>query len=711
MEKRPLLSIGIIFKNEIRCLERCLKSLQPLREAIPCQVVMADTGSTDGSRAVAERYADIVFDFPWIDDFAAARNAVLDRSSGKWFLTIDSDEWMDGDVSELTDFLQSRSGEKNFAGAVVVRNYTTYDFNGPYMDFFAGRLVSMEVHPRYVGAVHERWNWPGCSGRHIILRRTVLHHDGYVEFNRDGAAGREKERRNMALLREKAKREPENLAIFLQMVESGKHEPDFLEILRQAVELVEKRKPLWQVMGPPILRYAVAIGRIEKLPEVGEWIQKAEEWFPDSAFTRIDVAFVAFAYFLEQDEFEEAARRGEIYLKSLAEDRAGTLDPQARLRSVLQMDSALQEQALKISLADVYRNLERLEEARGLLAGLDFSVLDPATTEKLAQALMNLRMLTNADTEDLVTAAWEGISAPAPDEETARQRRKHFCEFVLPAFHAATRETEEERPDALRHTYTLLLPLRGKCEPGTAAAMLETEDAARLESLLTTVEDWTALPPEALDHALRRSVRFPLPEKPLNVETMDLLAARLAGEPEALFRLARTVEWDVPQMLCWARALLLAAVRAFDWKEDTFDKEGGLALARRFAAVEKAFLSLCYTSEALTEEGLFLLPLLHRFGWYCAQAFDALEAGDAAMYARYLREGLASCPEMKPMAEFLAKHTPELQPPPPSPELLALAEQVRTMLAAYDPNDPAVAAIKASPVYRRVAYLIEGGGV
>lgn len=78
------------------------------------------------------------------------------------------------------------------------------------------------------------------------------------------------------------------------------------------------------------------------------------------------------------------------------------------------------------------------------------------------------------------------------------------------------------------------------------------------------------------------------------------------------------------------------------------------------------------------------------------------------MYARYLREGLASCPEMKPMAEFLAKHTPELQPPPPSPELLALAEQVRSILAMYRADDPAVEALKASPAYRKVAHLIEG---
>ena len=85
--KKPVYSIGIIFKNEIRCLERCMKSLQPLREAVPCELVMADTGSTDGSREVAEKYADILFDFPWIDDFAAARNAVMDRCSGRWYLS------------------------------------------------------------------------------------------------------------------------------------------------------------------------------------------------------------------------------------------------------------------------------------------------------------------------------------------------------------------------------------------------------------------------------------------------------------------------------------------------------------------------------------------------------------------------------------------------------------------------------------------------
>ena len=105
----PFFSIGMIFKDEIRCLERCLKSLQPLRDAVPCELVMADTGSSDGSREIATKYADILFDFPWVDDFSAARNAVMDRCSGQWYFTIDADEWLTDDIAELIAFSKEKT--------------------------------------------------------------------------------------------------------------------------------------------------------------------------------------------------------------------------------------------------------------------------------------------------------------------------------------------------------------------------------------------------------------------------------------------------------------------------------------------------------------------------------------------------------------------------------------------------------------------------
>ena len=133
-----------------------------------------------------------------------------------------------------------------------------------------------------------------------------------------------------------------------------------------------------------------------------------------------------------------------------------------------------------------------------------------------------------------------------------------------------------------------------------------------------------------------------------------------------------------------------------------------MELCRAFARVEGAVLPRYYSEALLCEENLDVLPPLHRFGWYIAQAFQALDTDDHQGYVRLLRAGLTSCPSMKPMAEFLLNQLERAQWLQAPPELMALAEQVRTLLAAYDPGDPAVAALRASPAYQKVAYLIEG---
>ena len=122
---QPILTIGMIFKDDIRSLGRCLAALEPLRRAVPCELVMADTGSSDGSRELASRRADILFDFPWVDDFAAARNAVMDRASGTWFLSLDADEYLDGDIRELVRLVGGKDELSRRAtfGKLIIRNY------------------------------------------------------------------------------------------------------------------------------------------------------------------------------------------------------------------------------------------------------------------------------------------------------------------------------------------------------------------------------------------------------------------------------------------------------------------------------------------------------------------------------------------------------------------------------------------------------------
>ena len=81
-------SLCMIVKNEEDVLERCLKSVAGLVD----EIIIVDTGSTDRTREIATHFTNQIFDFPWQDDFSAARNAVMDRCTGKWYLTVDADE-------------------------------------------------------------------------------------------------------------------------------------------------------------------------------------------------------------------------------------------------------------------------------------------------------------------------------------------------------------------------------------------------------------------------------------------------------------------------------------------------------------------------------------------------------------------------------------------------------------------------------------------
>lgn len=703
MEKKPLLSIGMIFKNEIRCLERCMKSLQPLREAIPCELVMADTGSTDGSREIAERYADILIDFPWIDDFSAARNAVMDRCTGDWYFSIDCDEWLDQDLSALLRFLRDREKQKNFImGAIMVRNYVSEDLETQYSDLLGVRLLRMDTGCRYEGAIHEQWN---AQGAIYGMDKMILHHDGYVGFA--GKAGHPKRERNMKLLRQKLEKNPKSLMCLIQCIESCEEGSECEEYIKRAVTGVEEKWESWDVLGPSIYRHLVREAKAQELPDLDEKAARARELFPDSPFITIDVTYIQFSDHIDKKDFKGAIPYGEMYLSALDKYLKGGDAVAPTLFSTLSMVSPVQGRMTRILMADTYFRIHEYEKSRDMMLTLKGEELNEDCTKNCAGVIANLHAQTGLDMSGYMADFWEGITKPVPNEDRAAERQRGVAEVAVRVFSKAHREEEDKQ--GFRHGYTMFSRLAGKCGWGDAAAILEETDPAKLTELLRSVEKWKECPIEALSHALRHGAAFPLPEKPLNVEEMDALAARMAQDPEELCAALNAAagedyagSW---QTLAWTRALALAAVQTFPWQNGGRE---GLALARTFAKAEGAFLTGCYAPEVLREGNLRVLPPMHRFGWYCAQAFDALDGGDAAGYARLLRAGLEANPAMKAMAEYLTENTPELWDTGADRELLALAEKVKALLASYPADDPAVAAVKASPAYQRVAYLIEG---
>ncbi len=696
-EMKPLLSIGMIFKNEIRCLERCMKSLQPLRDAVPCELVMADTGSDDGSREVAAQYADILFDFPWINDFAAARNAVIDRCSGEWYLSIDADEWLDDDIFQLVRFLTHRERWQRPLCGVMLRNYYTPELDGESNDFLAIRMALLSTGARYTGAIHELWDLPSpvCA-----LEHTLLHHDGYVDLSEDWS--KKKHERNMALLRKKLEENPENLKTLLQCIESSKGESGYEGYIRQAVAVLKKEPKDMGYYGPPIFRYAVLHAAGYHLPELEEWTDWAVERFPDSPYINIDVAYVRFVNYAEDKNYTGAIQQGELYLRTLEDYHAGRIDFAALVFGSFVMATQSREEGARAILADAYFQEGQRQKARDMLLSIDRNRMKPAVVRNYMRVLLNLQAQGGDDMSWVMLEIWERAAAPDAKD---RLLRDTVVAEASTAFSTESRKTEEE--NGFAHAYTIFLPLAGRCGLGTAAAILESGDRAEIERLLRTVDDWGELPIAALERALLAGAAFPLPDRPLKLEEMDGLSARLAqsGEhlTEFLDKAVRTMD-EEPQTLAWARGLALAALRSQDWEAGG----DGMNVIKAFAAVERAFLPQYYAPAMLCGETVCLLPPIHRFGWYCVQAFAALDAGDKTGYVRLLREGLESCVEAKPVVEFLLRQLEESQKAQAVPELLQLAEQVRMLLAQYPENDPAVVALKQSAAYQKVAHLIEG---
>ncbi len=89
--EKATVSLCMIVKNEEDNLDACLLSIKHLVH----EMVIVDTGSTDRTKEIALSHGAKVVDFPWIDNFAAARNISLDHATSDYAFWLDADDRID----------------------------------------------------------------------------------------------------------------------------------------------------------------------------------------------------------------------------------------------------------------------------------------------------------------------------------------------------------------------------------------------------------------------------------------------------------------------------------------------------------------------------------------------------------------------------------------------------------------------------------------
>lgn len=212
------ISVCIIAKNEESRIEACLRSVKPCG----FEIVVVDTGSADRTKEIAQKYADKVLDFPWCDDFSAARNFSLREASNNWIFMIDCDETIkEIDVEELNYFrkhLSDKVGSVSRENLVTENGALTLN-NIDYTERFFNKKLY-----RYTGIIHEQLTPIKGNELPVLLLHTTLLHTGYDMTDEERQA---KYKRNFTLLLKQAEADPNNPYIYYQLGKSCEILEDF----------------------------------------------------------------------------------------------------------------------------------------------------------------------------------------------------------------------------------------------------------------------------------------------------------------------------------------------------------------------------------------------------------------------------------------------------------------------------------------------------
>jgi len=167
------LSVIIIVKNEEKNIGACLESVKWADE-----IIVVDTGSSDGTVDICRKYTDKIYDSKWLG-FGPLKNFAMDKTSGDWILNIDADEIVSSELKdEIKEILEIPPDKEGYY--IPFRNY----FLGRAMRFGG---LGREKHLRFFKKSSGRFNENAVHEGVVLAGKTgslrgVVEHRSYADL-------------------------------------------------------------------------------------------------------------------------------------------------------------------------------------------------------------------------------------------------------------------------------------------------------------------------------------------------------------------------------------------------------------------------------------------------------------------------------------------------------------------------------------------------
>ena len=241
----------MIVKDEEHRLARCLASVAGVVD----EMVVVDTGSTDGTLDIARAWGAKVARFEFCPiDFAAARNASLERATSPWVLVLDADETL---AWESREPLQAALRAGRNAAYILNRRNLAPDGTAGVVEQ-AVRLFPNHPRTRYRGRVHETVNASLLDGGGRLCRSAI-----FIDHHLEAEARlRAKSRLYLALLKEELAEAPDD-AERLTFLAAEYHKLGLLDDAALTAETIARLEPL-----DPMAHVRVGLYRLVHLRQV-----------------------------------------------------------------------------------------------------------------------------------------------------------------------------------------------------------------------------------------------------------------------------------------------------------------------------------------------------------------------------------------------------------------------------------------------------------
>ncbi len=661
------LTVGLIVKNEEKNLGKCLSALEPLLEAVPSELIVTDTGSTDRTVEIARKYTDHVIRYEWNDDFSAARNTGLDEARGEWFLYLDADEWLD-DAAPFIHFFNSGECDRYGSAAFAVRSYRNIT-GSSFRDDYVCRAFRISSGTRFRNKVHE--SVVLCFPMKML--NALAHHYGYAFRNEEER--KKKRDRNEKMLEAELKANPDDKKALLQyseqIVEDSPEKAAEYAERALAVEQRENPENRCHMQTRYVNALLTAYFNCHRYADIIPTAEKALKKEKTQNVYHLEFYRLCQIAAWQLKDYESAAKYGTLCVDLYPDYDSGKLDRSMLVYGTFPFVIPGERDKSLVMSGQAYLRLGKLKEARKCLESLDLAAEGSMRNDSLPFCT---DLAAKEEDWGVAVEFYRRVLALGDEGKTAALlAHLNACYLNFPsrrrAMALAFAEAEGDGG------WLLLCRLRAAVQENDRARA-----AAAFDALCRKGGEWGAGFADVFWYAVNEKKNLVPLLSHVVVDEFPAVATAMQAEHEdysaVLAGFFEAFSFESAKALFCSVCLLERAVLSRNAKETP---ERYRKLADAYLENISKFVRAVYKPEVLTESGLSVLPHGARFGYYVGLALDAKRVGDGAAYLENLRRGLKEKPAMKDCVGFLLKNFEEEQKKSDAKaeEFSALAKQVK----------------------------------